>query len=250
MANRISNLLMSDHKYIWKPFASTGAWMAEEPLIIEESRDCFIKDIRGHWYIDGLSSTWVTIHDRNRAEINDAIRSQLDKFAHPTLPIPGNVPSILLAERLAKLLRKSLGKGAPSRVSYAGDGATAIESALKMAFQYWQSKGKKRKKAFISFSGSYHGDTLGALSLSGIDIFRKDFAPLLFKTYFSHYPYCYRCWNNKHPDDCGLLCLEVLDKLLKVRQEEVAALIIEPLIQSEGGMIPAPEGFLSGVRSL
>jgi adenosylmethionine-8-amino-7-oxononanoate aminotransferase len=135
-------------------------------------------------------------------------------------------------------------------VFYSDNGSTAVEAALKMAFQYWLHKGVKGRNRFISLRNGYHGDTLGAVSVGGVDIFHKTFEPLLFKTYQAASPYCYRCESGKRAEDCGLSCLKDLDDILKEHAEETAALIIEPLIQCAGGMIVFPPGYLSGVKSL
>jgi adenosylmethionine-8-amino-7-oxononanoate aminotransferase len=250
MEDRIKKLIDTDYRYVWHPFTQMQEWGEHEPLIIEEGRDCFLKDVRGNWYLDGVSSIWVNIHGHRRAELDEAVKAQLDKVAHSTLLGLGNVPSVELAGRLAGVLKNSFGEQAPRRVFYSDNGSTAVEIALKMAFQYWQHKGKKEKNTFLSFTNGYHGDTLGAVSVGGIELFHEVFRPLLFKTYQSPHPYCYRCRNNNRPEDCGLHCLQDLDKVLKAHSGEVAALILEPLIQGAGGMVTAPWGFLSGVRSL
>jgi adenosylmethionine-8-amino-7-oxononanoate aminotransferase len=225
-------------------------WAEEEPVIIAEGRDCFIRDIRGRWYLDGVSSIWVNIHGHRKPELDDAIRRQLDSIAHTTLLGLGNVPAIRLAERLAGLMRSAFGERGPCRVFYSDNGSTAVEAALKMAFQYWLHKGVKGRNRFISLRNGYHGDTLGAVSVGGVDIFHKTFEPLLFKTYQAASPYCYRCESGGRAEDCGLSCLKDLDGILKEHAEETAALIIEPLIQCAGGMIVFPPGYLSGVQSL
>jgi adenosylmethionine-8-amino-7-oxononanoate transaminase len=247
---RIRKLIEADKEYVWHPFTQMKEWTENEPVIIEEGRDCFIKDVRGKWYLDGVSSIWVNIHGHRRAELDEAIKAQLDKIAHSTLLGLGNVASIELAERLVGLLRKSFGAKAPSRVFYSDNGSTAVEVALKMAFQYWKHRGVEGKNTFVSFSNAYHGDTIGAMSVGGVALFHQTFKPLFFKTYQAPHPYCFRCRHQTRPEDCGYLCLKDLDKILKEHASEVAGLIIEPLIQAAGGMITPPDGFLSGVRSL
>jgi adenosylmethionine-8-amino-7-oxononanoate aminotransferase len=248
--DRIRRLVEQDREFLWHPFTQMKEWAEEEPVIIAEGRDCFIRDIRGRWYLDGVSSIWVNIHGHRKPELDDAIRRQLDSIAHTTLLGLGNVPAIRLAERLAGLMRSAFGERGPCRVFYSDNGSTAVEAALKMAFQYWLHKGVKGRNRFISLRNGYHGDTLGAVSVGGVDIFHKTFEPLLFKTYQAASPYCYRCESGKRAEDCGLYCLKDLDGILKEHAEETAALIIEPLIQCAGGMIVFPPGYLSGVQSL
>ncbi|MEW6214599.1 MAG: adenosylmethionine--8-amino-7-oxononanoate transaminase [Nitrospirota bacterium] len=279
-----------DKIYIWHPFTQMKDWLEEKPIIISEGKDCFIKDIYGRWYLDGVSSLWVNIHGHRKKEIDDAIKEQLDSIAHSTLLGLSNIPAIKLAEKLVQIVQKSMqksevrsqksnphespdnppipplekgGKGgfenggyrgitnSPlSKVFYSDNGSTAVEVALKMAFQYWRHKGVDGKNAFASLTNAYHGDTLGAVSVGGIDIFHKAFEPLLFKTYKSPSPYCYRCELGKEYPDCKFACLDKLEDIFNAHSSEIAALIIEPLIQAAGGMITSPPGYLKGVREL
>ncbi len=243
-------LVEADHRYVWHPFTQMKEWVEEEPVIITEGRDCFIKDMRGRWYLDGVSSIWVNIHGHRREELDEAIRKQLGSIAHSTLLGMGNVPSIELAERLVKLLAASLGPGAPAHVFYSDNGSTAVEAALKMAFQYWQHRGVEGRTSFLSLKNAYHGDTLGAVSVGGVDVFHGAFGPLLFKTHKAPSPYCYRCEGGEFSADCGLYCLKEMEKILKAHAGEIAAVILEPLVQAAGGMIVFPRGYLKGVKSL
>jgi adenosylmethionine-8-amino-7-oxononanoate aminotransferase len=270
-----------DKKYIWHPFTQMKDWLEEKPIIISEGRDCFIKDIYGRWYLDGVSSLWVNIFGHRKKEIDDAIKEQLDRIAHSTLLGLSNAPAIKLAEKLVQIFKKSLGKnketnppllpdnpptpplvkggkggferwgmGGLCKVFYSDNGSTAVEVALKMAFQYWRHKGVEARHTFISLTNAYHGDTIGAVSVGGIDIFRKAFEPLLFKTYRAPSPYCYRCELDKEYPDCNFACLEKMEEIFKAHSEEIAALIIEPLVQAAGGMITSPPKYLRGVREL
>jgi adenosylmethionine-8-amino-7-oxononanoate aminotransferase len=187
----------------------------------------------------------VNIFGHRKKEIDNAIKGQLDRIAHSTLLGLSNIPAIQLAERLARLVDASL-----SRVFYSDNGSTAVEVALKMAFQYWRQKGIEGKISFISLNNAYHGDTLGAVSVGGVDIFHNVFGPLLFRTYKAPSPYCYRCEIGKTYPDCGLACLAEMEKILSGHGEEIAGLIIEPLMQAAGGMITSPPGYLKGVREL
>jgi adenosylmethionine-8-amino-7-oxononanoate aminotransferase len=250
-----------DRRYIWHPFTQMQEWVEETPVIIAEGRDCFLKDIYGRWYLDGVSSLWVNIFGHRKKEIDDAIKEQLDKISHSTLLGLSNVPAIQLAEKLVQIIQKALppppplGKGAgnPSsltKVFYSDNGSTAVEVGLKMAFQYWKQKGVNGRHAFVSLKNGYHGDTIGAISVGGIDIFHQAFGPLLFNSYKAPSPYCYRCELGKTCPECSLACLGELDKILYAHAGEIAGLIIEPLIQAAGGMITSPPGYLRGVREL
>ena len=255
-----------DKKYIWHPFTQMKDWLEEKPIIISEGKDCFIKDIYGRWYLDGVSSIWVNIHGHRKKEIDDAIKEQLDSIAHSTLFGLSNIPAIKLAEKLVQIVQKSGphtplwegggekdfngGRGGLCKVFYSDNGSTAVEVALKIAFRYWRHKGVDGKNAFASLTNAYHGDTLGAVSVGGIDIFHKAFEPLLFKTYKSPSPYCYRCELGKEYTGCKLACLDKLEDIFSAHSGEIAALIIEPLIQAASGMITSPPGYLKGVREL
>lgn len=239
-----------DHRHIWHPFTQMKDWLAEEPLIIAEGRDCFIRDVRGRWYLDGVSSIWVNVHGHRKAELDEAIKAQLGRIAHSTMLGVSNVPAIRLAERLVDVIKKSLGPSL-SRVFYSDNGSTAVEAALKMAFQYWRHRGVQGRRKFVSLTNSYHGDTLGAVSVGGIDVFHEAFRPLLFETLQAPSPHCYRCGlTETSPEKCGMLCLEKMDEILRTHKGEVAAVILEPMVQGAGGMVVFPPGYLRGVREL
>ncbi|MEK7267066.1 MAG: adenosylmethionine--8-amino-7-oxononanoate transaminase [Nitrospirota bacterium] len=242
----------SDKKYIWHPFTQMKDWLDEKPVIIAEGRDCFIKDIYGRWYLDAVSSMWVNIHGHRKKEIDEAIKEQIDRISHSTLLGLSNVPAIRLAEKLVQLVNSSLvtRHSLLSKVFYSDNGSTSVEVALKMAFQYWLHKGVTGKNSFLSLKNAYHGDTLGAVSVGGIETFQKVFSPLLFKTYNAPSPYCYRCESGLSYPDCKTACLEKMDDILKKHSSEIAAVILEPLVQAAGGMIIAPHGYLKGVRDL
>lgn len=248
----IKHLGELDKRYIWHPFTQMKDWLEEKPIIISEGRDCFVRDVSGRWYLDGVSSIWVNIHGHRKKEIDDAIKNQLDKIAHSTLLGLCNIPSIKLAEKLIGLTDKSFAGLQPrlSKVFYSDNGSTAVEVALKMAFQYWIHKGVKNRNTFLSLKYGYHGDTIGAVSVGGIDIFHKVFNPLLFKTYKAPSPYCYRCELNKTFPGCSLSCLKKMESILNKHSNKIAAVIIEPIVQAAGGMIVWPEGYLKGVREL
>jgi len=235
-----------DRKYIWHPFTQMKEWLEGKPLIISEGRDCFLKDIYGNWYLDGVSSLWVNIHGHRKEQIDDAVKQQLDRIAHSTTLGLSNVPAIKLAERLVDIMPHSL----LSKVFYSDNGSTAVEVALKMAFQYWIQKGQERRTSFLSLKNGYHGDTLGAVSVGGIDIYHKVFGPLLFKTFKAPSPYCYRCELGETYPDCKLGCLDKMEEILREKSGEIAAVIIEPLVQAAGGMVVSPLGYLKGVRDL
>jgi adenosylmethionine-8-amino-7-oxononanoate aminotransferase len=269
--DRNRHLEGSDKKHIWHPFTQMKEWADEKQVIIASGRDCHLIDIEGKMYLDGVSSLWVNIHGHRKKEIDEAIKGQIDKISHSTLLGLSNLPAIELAEKLVKIIGRSAisgqspgGRGnpkwlpsfgqahrpAPTKVFYSDNGSTSVEVALKMAFQYWKHKGVKGKERFLSLNNAYHGDTLGAVSVGGIDIFHSAFAPLLFKTYKAPSPYCYRCELDMKYPACGLACLSSMEDILSSHHDDITALIIEPLVQAAGGMIVSPPGYLKGAREL
>ena len=200
-----------DKQHVWHPFTQMKEWESEPSLIIERGEGNYLFDINGKRYLDGGSSLWVNLHGHRKREIDQAIKSQLDKIAHSTLLGLGNVPSIELAERLVKVAPDGL-----SRLFYSDNGSTAVEVALKMAFQYWQqsrSRDAKRRTRFIAFTGAYHGDTFGAMSVGELDIFVEKYRHLLFDAYRAPYPYCYRCPVQRHYPDCAFACTDEFEKI-------------------------------------
>jgi adenosylmethionine-8-amino-7-oxononanoate aminotransferase len=217
------------------------------PLIIEEGKGSYVKDIRGRWYLDGVSSLWVNVHGHQKKEIDQAIVRQIGKIAHSTLLGISNVPAIELAEQLVKIAPRGL-----TKVFYSDNGSTAVEVALKMAFQFWKQSSRKdpKKRKFIGLANGYHGDTVGSVSVGGIDLFHGIFKPLLFPTFRVESPYCYRCPLHRTYPGCRVECLDLLEKTMKKHHSEVAALILEPMVQGAGGMIVFPKGYLKEARFL
>jgi adenosylmethionine-8-amino-7-oxononanoate aminotransferase len=246
------NLKAIDKKFIWHPFAQMKDWMKEEPVIIEEGRGAWIKDIDGKWYIDGVSSLWVNVHGHRKTAIDNAIKKQIDKISHSTLLGLSNVPATLLAEKIIKIAPKGL-----TRVFYSDSGSEGVEIALKMAFQYQQQRrdvrretGDARKTKFMTLVNAYHGDTVGAVSVGGIDLFHKIYKPLLFRSIKAPTPYCYRCPFKLTVATCKMKCLGEVEKMMIKHHKEIAAMIVEPLVQAAAGMLVYPKGYLKGIRKL
>ena len=238
-------LAETDKRYIWHPFTQMKVYQEMEPVIIERGEGAYLIDIHGRKYLDGISSLWVIVHGHCRKEINQAIIEQVGRISHSTLLGLSNPPAIELAKRLVEITPAGL-----ERVFYSDNGSTGCEVALKLAFQYQQLCGEGSKTRFISFKNAYHGDTLGAVSVGGIDLFHETFRPLLFPVLQAEAPYCYRCPLGLTWPGCGMECLGTLERIMKDHHQEIAALIIEPLVQGAAGMITQPPGFLSGVRKL
>jgi len=236
-----------DKQYIWHPFTQMRDWERESPVIIERGKGSMLEDIHGKRYIDGVSSLWVTVHGHRKKEIDLAVSRQLGKIAHSTLLGLSNVPAVLLAEQLVKAAPKGL-----TRVFYSDSGSTSVEIALKIAFQYWQQKGSRSaaRTRFISLKEAYHGDTIGSVSVGGIDLFHQIYKPLLFSSYKIDSPYCYRCPLGKRHPACGLACARKAEQVIRRHHRETAALVIEPLVQGAAGMLMQPQGYLQKIREL
>ena len=243
----LARLQHIDTTRLWHPFTQMQDYSRSVPLIIEHGAGSYLYDTDGKKYIDGVSSLWVTVHGHRKKQIDDAIIAQVGKICHSTLLGLSNVPAIELAEKLITIAPEGL-----TKVFYSDSGSTAVEIALKIAYQYWQqtSRATRKKKKFISLTNAYHGDTIGAVSVGGIDLFHEVYRPLLFKTFKAASPYCYRCPYNKTQSSCGLHCLNSLEDILRTRHGETAAFIMEPMVQGAAGMIVFPKGYCSGTREL
>ena len=236
-----------DRRYIWHPFTQMLDYEKEVPVIIDRAEGVFLIDIYGKRYIDGISSLWVNIHGHRQPEIDRALKEQIDRVAHSTLLGLSNTPAIQLAKKLVEMTPAGLDK-----VFYSDSGSTAVEIALKMAFQYVQltSGQSSRKTRFVALTNAYHGDTIGSVSVGGMALFHEIFGPLLFQCHFSPSPYCYRCPLDLDYPACNMACADELEKTVRDLHEETAALIIEPLVQGAAGMLVAPAGYLSRVREI
>ena len=233
-----------DKEYFWHPFTQMKVYREEENLIFERGEGVYLYDIKGRKFIDAISSLWCNVHGHNHPKLNQALIEQLKKVAHTTTLGSSNVPAILLAKRLVEISPKGL-----TKVFYSEDGAEAVEIAIKLAYQYWKNKGEKRK-AFITFSEAYHGDTLGAVSLGGIDLFHGTYKDLLFETIKLPSPYLF-CKEKygRLCDECKEELLNMLEEILKNR-DDIVAVSLEAGVQAAAGMLHFPKGFLKGVREL
>jgi adenosylmethionine---8-amino-7-oxononanoate aminotransferase len=241
------SLIHKDLQYIWHPFTQMQEWTSEDPLIIEKGEGVYLWDTMGNRFFDGYSSLWVNIHGHQKEEINRAIEDQLRKISHSTLLGASNIPSIQLAEKLIRIAPKQL-----SRVFFSDNGSTAVEIALKMAYQYWQHQGGncRKKIKFVNLFNAYHGDTVGTMSVGGIPIFQDPFKNLYFSTFKAESPYCYRCPLSLKFPQCHLACTGTIETILQKHSDEIAAIVMEPGIQAAGGMIVIPQGYLQKIKAL
>lgn len=243
MNERTKELIGLDKRYVWHPFTQMAQWLESEPVIIERGEAFHLIDTEGRRYIDGVSSLWCNVHGHRVREIDDAVREQLDKISHSTLLGLGQGRSIELAERLVEVTPASLAK-----VFYSDSGATAVEIAVKIAYQYWQNQGQEKRKRFIALKEAYHGDTVGSISVGGMELFHGIFKSLLFETYFVPSPHPYRFEGSA--ENCRDYSLKKMEQLLVNHEGEIAGIVLEPLVQGAGGIIVHPEGFLKGVERL
>ncbi len=269
-----ARLCEQDRRYLWHPFTQHSHWNRHDPLIIVAGEGEFVIDAEGRRYIDGHSSLWCNIHGHRRAEIDAAITGQLGRIAHSTQLGLASPPAIQLARRLVDLAPRGL-----TKVFFSDDGSTSVEVACKLAYGYWHHRGQPQRSRFIAIGNAYHGDTLGAVSMGGIDLFHGVYRPLLFETDFVPSPYCYRCpqrgrgavesaadFSSLPPEREGLeagatgptcgssaCCdrtIHELERLLSESPDAYAAVIVEPLVQCAGGIITAPGGHLRRIRAL
>lgn len=270
-----------DKKYLWHPFTQQSEWekeFCENPLVIKKGRGIYLYDSNGKRYIDGVSSLWTNVHGHRNRFLDLAIQRQLKKVAHTTFLGLTHEPGIRLAEAIIRIAPKNL-----RRVFYSDNGSTAVEVALKMAFQYHTQLSRtirhssstfySKKTEFLALKNSYHGDTVGSVSVGGIDLFHKKFGPLLFKTHFAISPHCSSCpykriqnqpkaqsyqyhGEKPKPGDfrketgCYWECLGEVKTILERGQPRIAAAIIEPIVQGAGGILVMPPGYLWGFARL
>jgi len=272
-----------DHAHVWHPFTQMRDWLAREPIVIAEGEGALLRDVHGKEYLDANSSIWTNLHGHDHPRINSAIQRQLKNIAHSSALGLANEPASLLAAKLVAAANpKRVERASPragssgasphlSKVFFSDDGSTALEVALKLAYEFTrrtrdQSVGRASSRAaqpkFLSLEGAYHGDTIGAVSLGHVDLFHKAYGGLLFKSDKVMSPFCYRCpFNRAKPerDDarnyrkCNWECVGKVEKKFstqKKRGNPYAAFVFEPLIQGAGGMIPQPAGWLHRVSEI
>ncbi len=264
-----------DHQFVWHPFTQMRDWLKREPVVIASGKGALLRDVNGREYLDANSSIWTNLHGHNHPKINTAIQRQLQRIAHSSALGLANEPASLLAEELTRLANPvSVGRASSRagssgvsphlrKVFFSDDGSTAVEVALKLAYEFTRrTRGPKSKPRFLSLAGGYHGDTVGAVALGHIDLFHKAYAGLLFKTDKVMSPYCYRCpFNRAKPEradareyrKCNWECVALVEKICaaqKKRGNPYAAFVFEPLIQGAAGMIPQPASWLRQVTEI
>ena len=274
-------LAQLDHAHVWHPFTQMRDWLRREPIVITSGRGAVLRDVHGREYLDANSSIWTNLHGHNHPKLNAALKRQLGKIAHSSALGFANEPASLLAAKLVEMangeLRMANRDGTRAKansqfairnsqltkVFFSDDGSTAMEVALKLAYEFTRrTRGPKSKPRFLSLTGAYHGDTVGAVSLGHIDLFHKAYGGLLFKTDQVMSPYCYRCpFNRAKPEradarvtrKCNWECVgkvEAKCAAARKRGNDYAAFVFEPLMQGAAGMIPQPAGWLKRVTDI
>jgi adenosylmethionine-8-amino-7-oxononanoate aminotransferase len=289
-----------DHAHVWHPFTQMRDWLKREPIVIASGNGAVLRDVKGREYLDANSSIWTSLHGHNHPKLNAAVRRQLGKIAHSSALGFANEPAAVLASRLVSLVnpsglapkarKRESGKtglapsipvplsrspafpstavrtewpaGRLAKVFFSDDGSTAMEVALKLAYEFARRTRGLRRPRFLSLAGAYHGDTVGAVSLGHIDLFHHAYSGLLFKSDRVMVPYCYRCpFNRARPEradareyrQCHWECVGKVEQKLAdqaKRQQPYAAMVVEPLLQGAAGMIPQPAGWLRRVAEL
>lgn len=281
----MDKLAQLDHAHVWHPFTQMRDWLRRGPIVITSGKGAVLRDVRGREYLDANSSIWTNLHGHQHPKINAAITRQLKRISHSSALGLANEPASLLAAELVKLANpKAVGRASSragrgssvasphlNKVFFSDDGSTALEIALKLAYEFTRrtrartargtparagSSGASPHPRFLSLDGAYHGDTIGAVSLGHIDLFHKAYGAMLFKTDKVMSPYCYRCpFNKAKPEradareyrQCNWECVGLVEKKFsaqKKRGNPYAAFVFEPLIQGAAGMIPQPAGWL------
>jgi adenosylmethionine-8-amino-7-oxononanoate aminotransferase len=274
----MNKLAKLDHRFVWHPFTQMRDWLKSEPIVIVEGDGAELRDVRGRKFLDANSSIWTNLHGHNHPQINSAIQRQLKKISHSSALGFANEPASLLAAKLVEIggasstspHSKKLGtrgtrpsENKLSKVFFSDNGSTALEVALKLAYEFTRrTRGKKSKPKFLSLDGAYHGDTIGAVSLGHIDLFHKAYGGMLFATDKVMSPYCYRCkFNRAKPerDDarnyrkCHFECIGKVEQKFSAQKKKgdpYAAFVFEPLMQGAAGMIPQPRGWLKQVTDI
>jgi adenosylmethionine-8-amino-7-oxononanoate aminotransferase len=220
-------------------------WMGEESCIIERGEGNYLIDVHGRKFLDGVSSLWCNVHGHQKREIDDAIKAQLGRIAHSTFLGLSHVPGIELAKKLIDVAPKGL-----KRVFYSDSGATAVEIALKMAVQYWQLKGETERTQIATLADSYHGDTVGSMSMGYSETFHRFHKSLLFPVIRITPPHVFRYYRKMSEADALDAAIEEAQEKITEHQHTLAAVVMEPLMQGAAGMWPQPAAYVKAMAEL
>lgn len=215
-------LIADDRRYLWRPYTSSEDHERKDPLVVVDAEGPWLIDADGRRYLDGSGAWWCNNLGHAHPRLQRAIHEQADRWMHCSLAGTTHEPAVRLAKELVAIAPEGL-----ERVFYSDNGSTSVEVALKIAFQYWQQNGERKRRYFLSLPGAYHGDTIGTMSVGAIDAFSGVFSPLLFETLRPEEP----------PAEQGFEgVIAQIEALLESRGHEIAAVIVEPLVQGAAGM--------------
>ena len=245
MTQHYDKLKQLDHSHLWHPFTQMQEWIREEPCIISRGEGHYLIDVNGRRYFDGVSSLWCNVHGHRKKELDDAIRDQLERIAHSTFLGLSHVPGIELAQKLIGVAPPGL-----QRVFYSDSGATAVEVALKMAVQYWQLKGEAKRTLIATLAESYHGDTIGSMSMGYSETFHRYHKSLLFPVLRITPPHVFRYYQRMSADEALNAAIDEADREISRNKNRLAALVVEPLMQGAAGMWAQPVAYLQALDQI
>ena len=234
-----------DHRHLWHPFTEMRAWMREQPIIVERGEGNYLIDVNGRRYLDGVSSLWCNVHGHRKAELDRALAAQAGRIAHSTMLGLGNVPATELGAELIAIAPSGL-----SRVFYSDSGAEAVEVAIRIAAQYFQLAGAPARTRFLTLTESYHGDTIGSVSLGFSEPFHRHVRGLLFPALKTDPPHVFRFQRAMAPQAAMRAALDAAARIIEEHRDTLAALVIEPMMQGAAGMWAHDAEFLRGIAAL
>lgn len=234
-----------DHAHLWHPFTQMQEWLGEDPCIISQGDGHYLVDVHGRKYLDGVSSLWCNVHGHRKKEIDDAVKAQLDRIAHSTFLGLSHVPGIQLAKKLIDIAPKGL-----QRVFYSDSGATAVEIAMKMVVQYWQLKGEGQRTQIASLAESYHGDTVGSMSMGYSETFHRFYKSLLFPVLRLTPPHVFRYYQGMDETQALAAAVKEAEEKLTQHAHSLAALVMEPLMQGAAGMWAQPLRYIQALSDI
>ena len=234
-----------DLKYIWHPCSQMKDYEELKPIVIDHAQGINLYDIDGNMYKDVVSSWWCNLLGHCNPRINAAVKKQIDTLEHVIFANFSHKTAITLCEKLSKVLPEGLCK-----FNFTDNGSSAIEAAMKVSFQYHYQTGNPQKKRFMALSDAYHGETIGALSVGGVDLYSEIYKPILLDISRIQGPDCFRCPYGTDRDHCNCECIEHAEKTFEKYGNETCALLVEPLLQGSAGMKIYPPLYLKKLREL
>lgn len=234
-----------DLEHIWHPCSQMKDYEDFPPIIADHAKGLYIYDINGKKYADVISSWWCNLLGHCSDRINTAVKDQIDKLEHVIFANFSHKPAITLCDELFKILPKGLRK-----FCFTDNGSSAIEAAMKMSFQYHYQTGNPQKKSFMALSDAYHGETIGALSIGGVDLYSEIYKPMLLDIIRIESPDCYRCSYSKDRESCSAQCFEKAEIEFEKHGDNVCAIVVEPLLQAAAGMKIYPAVYLEKLRAI